>query len=70
MTSTKGFPGFALPARFSAAEGTLEFAATNDRVSRGGELVVVKSGAATQEVGVDAITGRVLENKAEGRNPD
>ncbi len=30
----------------------------------------VKSGAVTQEVGVDARTGRVLENKAEGRNPD
>ena len=30
----------------------------------------VQNGSATQEVGVDAATGRVLENKAEGRNPD
>ena len=30
----------------------------------------VKNGAATHEVGVDARTGRVLENKAEGPNPD
>jgi len=30
----------------------------------------IKSGAITQEVGVDAQTGRVLENKKEGPNPD
>ena len=30
----------------------------------------VKNGAVTSEVGVDARTGRVLENKTEGRNPD
>ena len=30
----------------------------------------VKNGAVTHEVGVDARTGRVLENKAEGPNPD
>jgi hypothetical protein len=30
----------------------------------------VKSGARTFEVGVDAVSGKVLENKAEGRNPD
>ena len=29
----------------------------------------IKNGAATQEVGVDAMTGRVLENKHEGKNP-
>lgn len=30
----------------------------------------IKSGGTTHEVGVDARTGRVLENKAEGPNPD
>ena len=30
----------------------------------------IKNGAVTQEVGVDAKTGRVLENKKEGPNPD
>jgi uncharacterized membrane protein YkoI len=30
----------------------------------------VKNGAVTREVGVDAGTGRVLENKTEGPNPD
>jgi len=30
----------------------------------------IKSGSSTQEVGVDAITGRVLENAKEGKNPD
>lgn len=30
----------------------------------------IKSNGATQEVGVDAKTGRVLENAKEGRNPD
>ena len=30
----------------------------------------VKTGSATQEVGVDARTGRVLENAKEGKNPD
>jgi uncharacterized membrane protein YkoI len=30
----------------------------------------VKRGKVTQEVGVDAKTGRVLENKKEGPNPD
>ena len=30
----------------------------------------LKSGGKTFEVGVDAKTGRVLENKAEGPNPD
>lgn len=30
----------------------------------------IKHGSVTQEVGVDARTGRVLENKAEGPNPD
>ena len=30
----------------------------------------VKNGAVTHEVGVDATTGRVLENKTEGPHPD
>jgi uncharacterized membrane protein YkoI len=30
----------------------------------------IKNGRTTYEVGVDAISGRVLENKAEGPNPD
>jgi len=30
----------------------------------------IKNGSVTSEVGVDARTGRVLENKAEGPNPD
>ena len=30
----------------------------------------IKRGQVTQEVGVDAAPGRVLENKAEGANPD
>jgi uncharacterized membrane protein YkoI len=30
----------------------------------------IKNGPATQEVGVDAMTGRVLENAEEGKNPD
>lgn len=30
----------------------------------------IKAGTVTQEVGVDARTGKVLENKAEGPNPD
>jgi uncharacterized membrane protein YkoI len=30
----------------------------------------IKSGSVTQEVGVDARTGRVLENAKEGKNPD
>jgi uncharacterized membrane protein YkoI len=30
----------------------------------------VKNGAITHEVGVDAVTGRVLENKVEGPHPD
>ena len=30
----------------------------------------IKSGGKTHEVGVDAKTGRVLENKAEGPHPD
>ena len=30
----------------------------------------IKSGTTTYEVGVDAITGKVLENAPEGRNPD
>jgi uncharacterized membrane protein YkoI len=30
----------------------------------------IKRGAVTQEVGVDAHTGKVLENKREGRHPD
>jgi uncharacterized membrane protein YkoI len=30
----------------------------------------IKSGGVTQEVGVDARTGRVLENAKEGKNPD
>ncbi len=30
----------------------------------------VKSGGVTHEVGVDARTGRVLENKKEGKSPD
>lgn len=30
----------------------------------------IKSGNVTQEVGVDARTGKVLENKKEGKNPD
>lgn len=30
----------------------------------------IKSGSSTQEVGVDARTGRVLENSKEGKNPD
>ena len=30
----------------------------------------IKNGSVTQEVGVDAVTGRILENAAEGANPD
>ena len=30
----------------------------------------IKNGGVTQEVGVDARTGRVLENTREGKNPD
>jgi uncharacterized membrane protein YkoI len=30
----------------------------------------IKSGGSTQEVGVDAQTGEVLENAEEGKNPD
>jgi uncharacterized membrane protein YkoI len=30
----------------------------------------IKKGSVTHEVGVDAVTGRVLENKPEGPNPD
>lgn len=30
----------------------------------------IKNGSVTQEVGVDATTGRILENKVEGPNPD
>jgi uncharacterized membrane protein YkoI len=30
----------------------------------------IKAGGVTQEVGVDAKTGRVLENAKEGKNPD
>jgi uncharacterized membrane protein YkoI len=30
----------------------------------------IKSGAVTQEVGVDAMTGKLLENKKEGPHPD
>ncbi len=30
----------------------------------------IKRGKVTQEVGVDAQTGKVLENKMEGKNPD
>ena len=30
----------------------------------------IKRGAVTQEVGVDAKSGKVLENKKEGKNPD
>ena len=30
----------------------------------------IKRGTVTQEVGVDAQTGKVLENKREGRHPD
>ena len=30
----------------------------------------IRNGAVTHEVGVDATTGRVLENKTEGPNPD
>jgi uncharacterized membrane protein YkoI len=30
----------------------------------------IRSGSVTQEVGVDAVTGRVLENAEEGKNPD
>jgi uncharacterized membrane protein YkoI len=30
----------------------------------------IKRGTVTQEVGVDALTGRVLENAKEGPNPD
>ena len=30
----------------------------------------IRSGGSVQEVGVDAKTGRVLENAAEGKNPD
>lgn len=30
----------------------------------------VKSGSVTYEIGVDAETGKVLENSKEGRNPD
>ena len=30
----------------------------------------IKNGAKTHEIGVDAKTGKVLENKMEGKNPD
>ena len=30
----------------------------------------IKSGASTHEVGIDAKTGKVLENSVEGANPD
>jgi uncharacterized membrane protein YkoI len=30
----------------------------------------IKRGSVTQEVGVDALTGKVLENRKEGPNPD
>ena len=30
----------------------------------------IKNGKVTQEVGIDAASGAVLENKAEGANPD
>jgi uncharacterized membrane protein YkoI len=30
----------------------------------------IRRGKVTQEIGVDAITGKVLENKKEGPNPD
>ena len=30
----------------------------------------IRRGKVTQEIGVDAISGRVLENKKEGPNPD
>jgi uncharacterized membrane protein YkoI len=30
----------------------------------------IRKGSAIQEVGVDAVTGRVLENNPEGPNPD
>ena len=30
----------------------------------------IRQGKVTQEVGVDAITGKVLENAPEGKNPD
>jgi uncharacterized membrane protein YkoI len=30
----------------------------------------IKAGSHTYEVGVDAVTGKVLENGSEGRNPD
>ena len=30
----------------------------------------IQNGKVTQEVGIDAISGRVLENKPEGKNPD
>lgn len=30
----------------------------------------IKSGPKTYEVGIDAVTGKVLENGSEGRNPD
>lgn len=30
----------------------------------------IKAGSVTQEVGIDAATGKVLENKVEGPNPD
>jgi uncharacterized membrane protein YkoI len=30
----------------------------------------IKAGGVTQEVGFDAVTGRVLENAKEGKNPD
>lgn len=30
----------------------------------------IRSGKATQEVGVDAVTGELLENKPEGKTPD
>jgi hypothetical protein len=35
-----------------------------------GSRPLVKSGLATYEIGVDALTGNVLENSKEGRHPD
>jgi hypothetical protein len=53
------------PGRIPSQELELEDGGSGLRYS-----IDVKNGSLTQEVGVDAATGRILENKPEGPNPD